>query len=242
MGELLMRRREMILPGGGAEPLTPYATDIFTLDGIMNTRSGHDSSSTGWEDLSGNNRDFVRGSGTTVWEANCLSLLKTGAYLQNIGGIPLGDNALSVELVWGAAGDGASWVGMDGSTYFGTIFKNGTTAGNQHANLCLYQRSKDAISPYYNNKIMARATIGNLATGYFCMVIDSSGTSVYLNGSLLGSDSDYPYTTSAFVSAWYVGAGYKPNGRVYRVGLSSTAFTAAEIAERYLYYKDRFGF
>lgn len=242
MGYLLTRRREMILAEGGKEPLTPYANDILTLDGILNTRAGHNSSSTVWEDLSGKKRDFVRGSGTIVWENNCLSVLKTGAYLQNVGGIALGDSALSVELVWGAAGDGGSWVGMDGSTYFGTIFKNGTTSGNQHANLCLYQRSKDAISPYYNNKLMARATIGTNKTGYFCMVIDSSGTSVYLNGSLLGTDSNYPYSQSAFVSAWYVGAGYKPNGRVYRVGLSSTALTSAEIAERYQYYKDRFGF
>ena len=39
---------------------SPYITDglVLNLDGILNTRNGHDSSSTIWEDLSGNDIDF----------------------------------------------------------------------------------------------------------------------------------------------------------------------------------------
>ena len=47
--------------------LPPYVDDPYILlDGIKNTRSGHSSSTTVWEDLSGNRNDFTI-DGTTVW-------------------------------------------------------------------------------------------------------------------------------------------------------------------------------
>lgn len=56
MGDLLMRRREMILSSVGGDDISGYVKDglIVFWDGIYNTANGHDDSSALWEDLSGN--------------------------------------------------------------------------------------------------------------------------------------------------------------------------------------------
>lgn len=49
-----------------------YVTDglLLWLDGVNNTRNGHDTTSTVWEDLSGNNYDFSSQNGNAVWGAD----------------------------------------------------------------------------------------------------------------------------------------------------------------------------
>ena len=68
MGNLLMRRREMILSPVGGDDISGYVKDglIIFWDGIYNTANGHDDTSTLWEDLSGNGHHATYNSANLI--------------------------------------------------------------------------------------------------------------------------------------------------------------------------------
>lgn len=72
MSELLIRRP--LLVKAGSDPIDNYVTSglVLWLDGIKNTRSGHNASSTKWEDLSGNGYDCTYNASSTVDALYCV--------------------------------------------------------------------------------------------------------------------------------------------------------------------------
>jgi hypothetical protein len=72
MGELL-RRRELILRAAAAPGINDYVHDsmLLWLDGVENTRNGHDASATKWEDLSGNARDYTYHASSVIADKYC---------------------------------------------------------------------------------------------------------------------------------------------------------------------------
>lgn len=66
----MMDIRRGVMAGGQSPIPTGYVTDglLLWLDGIRNTRNGHDAESPTWEDLSGHNRDYSYPEAYTIRE------------------------------------------------------------------------------------------------------------------------------------------------------------------------------
>jgi hypothetical protein len=241
MGELLMRRREMVLPSGEEEL---FVNDILTLDGIKNTRNGHSANVTAWEDLSGNKNDFTKlSTSTPVWNSDNAYFNDASQALglsKNLFGT---DKSVSVELIAQVVGPGSS---QDAGAYIGAIFDNrGWGTGNSSYGLCAYSYNTGGISSYWKATSLGWSA-ASAEKAYICWVFESGNCYRYVNGNLASTTAvstffDGHTRQSNFAIGRISGASGKAcNARIYRIGMDSSAFTAEEVAARYLFFADRF--
>lgn len=107
--------------------INDYISDGIKLwfDGIENTRSGHDSAATKWEDLSGNSRDADYSSGAIVADNYC-SPNGEGFSIANISSSDIPNDFVFVEIVLDPNGTGSTtqmilpWGNAKRTTYIKT--------------------------------------------------------------------------------------------------------------------------
>lgn len=73
MGDILTRRREILIAGSG-KTIDDYVQNglVFWLDGIENTRNGHNASSTTWQDLTSSHRDMTYHASSEIGDNYCI--------------------------------------------------------------------------------------------------------------------------------------------------------------------------
>lgn len=234
-----------------ADSLLP--TDVLTLDGIKNTREGHNSSSTTWEDLSENHNDFAKASsGDLVWNDNCLVCNATArkltldAYL--FAGLSASGNC-SVELIVSVDGDGSH--AAAGVTY-GVIYGVGNDIGtsNQVMRVNTFKNtSLNVIQSLVGNNTGMGNTEYVQGTIYHIVYVFSNGSAKrYVNG-VVGTEKELAFPFPSTAPQNYlknniggIASGYYFNGKIYRLGIDSHAFTASEVASRYATFRTRFNF
>lgn len=162
MGELL-RRRAMVLRASAPAPgpsIDDYVHDsmILWLDGIQNTRSGHDASAIAWEDLSGNERDYTYNANNII---NADHFLANGNAINTSLALPTDGTIKTVEIVLGfiASTSGQMFIPLGnrfGTTTFGTynsttpyVLFQATSSNNfsQH----IFERGTDPAVHTYNS-------------------------------------------------------------------------------------------
>lgn len=241
----LMQRRRALMAQAAGEDTDLHLNDILTLDGILNTRAGHDASATKWEDISGNNNDFVALGGTAsppLWGENYAGFTANVIRgLKNTSMSLANKSALSIEVVAVVLGNGGT---KSGNAYYGIVYKNNTASDND--GIRINSRSEGTyhnINGYYDTKAMSY--ISCKVPKYICYVISSSGLARYVNGEQDYTDLTGSYRSAAHTTSHYIGANntgtWTLYGNIYRLGISGSAFSAATVAERYAYFKNRFG-
>ena len=128
--------------------------------------------------------------------------------------------------------------------YFGIVFSNfGST------------KSSDAIGFRFNsyNATGLSSLYSSANTGYTCSVnaikhiayvYTASECKRYVNGELADTTSvSFPSAakTTNSIGGWMNADGWHPDARIYRIGISGHAMTAAEVAQRYAFFAERFG-
>ena len=129
MGELL-RRRELLLRAAAAPGINDYVHDsmLLWLDGIENTRSGHDAGAAKWEDLSGNAMDYGYHASSVIADKYC----QPNGGMMTSANLTITDGC-TIEVVVGIRTNGASqmitaqggqsgfttWIGSGGNFFFG---------------------------------------------------------------------------------------------------------------------------
>lgn len=238
--DLRMRRRALMAT---AQPEDLHLNSVVTLDGIQNTRSGHSSTSTKWEDLTANHHDFtlLSGASAPIWNTNHISFDATKRVLHNGSGLWGTDKSMSVELVAQVIDYGTL---VDGSAKLGFLISNRPSTSNN--GLSIYSYDTGGISSYWRNVSLGyTGSSGPTAQPrYICWVFDGSSCTRYVDGVAAGTSSPAAFFGStARVVDMYIG-GSELTGYcyadIYRFGIDGTAFTAAEVASRYQYFKHRF--
>lgn len=183
MDNILMRRRGMSLSGGGEISDYVQSGIMFWLDGIENTRNGHDASSTTWENLANSSYDVTYNSSKVIGDKYCIPNGRS-----DISAIP-SSKPLTIEIVIDYAPNGDyqiinPWYGNSTGTvwfnknYSGLFFGGGS--------------GRKGIQPVTG--------ITTYATANY--------SSVYVNGSLItgisGGDSwSYKYAYMFYYNSSY---------------------------------------
>lgn len=222
MGQLLTRRREMILPSGA----DGYVDDgiILWLDGIWNTRTGHDANAAKWEDLSGNGHDYAYRADSVVAQKYCIPNGQMAADIAS----PTISTTYTIEIVTDIQNTGsAQFVHARGNNY-GTIFFN--NAANT-----LWVKTSNTSGQAYGMDAQSGITTYTCqdSTHYFINSVATSRktgrtswTATNLTKYLFYYNSSYPYP---FTSPFYA-------LRIY-----NRTLTEAEIAQNYAQDVLRFG-
>ena len=224
MVTLMQRRREMmrLASASPAPTIDDYVQDgiILWLDGIENTRSGHNASATKWEDLSGNARDYTYASTSVIGDKYC----KPNNKLTNTKDRPT--NQVTIEIVmdfvssgssqmilpWGGNAYKTVWISSSGSPiYF--------SAGNSNASKGIAVRS--GINTY-----AATSTSSMFFNGVSDTIV--SGSATWQNGAhYIGYySSSSPRTVSS---------------KIYAIRMYNRALTAAELLQNAQIDRARFG-
>lgn len=215
--------------------------DILTLDGIKNTRSGHSASTTTWEDLSGNGKDFtLNGGTTTVWNDNAAVFNGTSSTREyTYSGVlfPTTLTEWTIEL--------SVKVGSIGTSSYGyPIFGSDTTTWNDREDIsALIQDSAKKVQIVWG---IGTSVITGDEIAHITYVFRNDGKMFkYLNGVNLSTTGSTFQTNPLGRTTHYLGgAPVQRNkyftGEIYRFGISSTALTDAEIATRYEALVSRF--
>lgn len=221
---------------------TLMLNDLMTLDGIMNTKSGHNDSTTTWEDISYNSNGMTKAAAASplLWGPDCIMFdgIHRGLYRDK--SIFAGLTNCTIEFVFKPT-DTASF--LENNHYYGIVYKNGASNG-VWAGLSFQQYDNSGLASYMMaSKNLGFTNIGLNYIKYIAFVLTPNGTTQYVNGELVGTTSDV-FNSANLYQYNYIGYGYQmaryPYGNLYRFGVSTQALTAAEIAERYAFFKNRF--
>ena len=215
--------------------------DVLTLDGILNTRNGHDTSAVTWEDLSGNENDFAKASGASnvLWGDDYAGFDATNRVLgldENLFGSA---SAFSIELVLDITGNGSR---NTSGTYYGVIFSN--RAWSENDNGFRANSYNLGMSSQYAGANTGFTSLSGLIK-HVVWVFDGTNITRYVNGEATSPVSK-TFPSGTTLSTWRIGgtADSTPNtfchAHIHRIGMSSKAFTAEEITSRFNFFKDRF--
>ena len=245
---MLNRRRALM---ASATPSDLFLIkDILTLDGIQNTLTGHSSSAKTWKNLTGDsNFDFARAASVNpVWNADNIQFDASAnkRFTSGENAPTLSDKtAISIEIVAAITGNGGT---SSSGNYYGMLFNNHNATGNGYIRINQSSADGGIVVGYHNSKKIASVSAANNAIHYYCFVLDANGGSLYVDGSLVGSNAEAAFDSSVLNNVWNIGgsgsssAPWYPKAKIYRVGIQGRAFTASEIASRSLYFKNRFNF
>lgn len=216
--------------------------DIVTLDGIKNTRAGHDASATTWQDISGNGNDFARdgSAGDMVWGTDHAVFDATKRVVANFTNLWANITELTIECVASISGNGST---SASGAYIGFLFTNYYDYKNDAGIFRINSYNNTGFSSHYNNSSFGYAGLASFTNPiYIAYVFSGSNVKRYVNGTLQQTiTSAFPPSTS--LTSFRIGGGsskYYFNGNVYRIGMSSEAMSASDIASRYAFFKNRF--
>ena len=224
--------------GNISSDISSYEKDgmLAHYDGILNTNtSSHDSSSTTWYDLSGNNYIGII-NGTINWGENHLKFNGENNYVE-LGKINPDYVTLEVVFETNVIKNGQFLVGNWEIGGYGLgIWNDGRGIVAD-----IYNDSKYNKAYWYNNKLQKD-------TKYCCqMTYDGSIINFYINGNLVASNTKtsgeivYTYPeTLLLIGTNPPGIVYPLNGNVYSVRVYNRALNDYEIKKNYLVDKARF--
>ena len=240
MNSILRRRRALM----GAKGEDLILSDLLTLDGIMNTRNGHNASATKWEDLSGNDFDTAKvgAAGNLVWANNhaVYDATDRGQYISH--DFFVGRTAGSIELVVQITGNGNRTIN---GFQQGFVLSNRTGTDSSPKGFHSYSYNNGGISSYVDNTSLGYSAASS-GVAYICWTFNGNTADHYLNGeqSHTASITYADLTGKGTLRIGYesISGGYVafPHCHIYRIGIHSKAFTAAEVADRYKRFKARF--
>lgn len=217
---------EWINPGGD------YIADglIMYLDGICNTRNGHDSTTNVWEDLTGNYDLTVTGYYSYTWEDNhffglgdggYLNTGKTWSYFNSL------NNDITIEIVTYIDCDKVSppWRGLAGwhTGSDGTNFQNDQGGGRMETlgQLPVSEADNTISTVSYTR------TGGSFLNGEWKIDVNNIGSGVYSNHTVVFGNS---YAQSR---GW--------NDSIYCIRMYDKSLTPEEIAYNHGIDMERFG-
>jgi len=220
MGNII-RRGLMQLPtgGGGGGGLDDYVTDglVLWLDGIYNTSSGHNSSASVWEDLSGNGYGYILDSLNTWGESYLQTNGRGGQKQQQFST----DDYNAIKTV----GTFEYVLSPDSLSGYGCILP----INNVHG--LTYKKNSDLA---FNRSGSSLAML--LGVHYYNSLLWRDGV---LQPNTLVTDSWGNYRNELFC---YTGPNSYPySGKVYAMRVYKRALTEAELTQNWLADKARFG-
>lgn len=233
----LMERRRALM---GVVDVGPVISDILTLDGIKNTRAGHNPSSTKWEDLSGNNRDFTKFRTNVLWSDNSAVFNGSNTGLSYSGVLfstTLTEFTIELSVKIGA-------IGTNSNGYPVFAGDTSTFADREDLIACIPSSEKN-IQVVWG--IGANVPVGD-DIKHLTYVFREDKIDIYLNGVYVRTPNFDYSTTAKGRTKHFIGTRTYGNasnqyftGDIYRFGICSKALTALEIAERYKRLRVRFG-
>ena len=211
--------------------------DILTLDGIKNTRNGHDASATTWEDLSGNNHDFAKIS-NVIWTDKSSVFNGSDTGFSNSGDLlPATLTEFTIEVSVKIGNIGTSENG------YPVFAGNGNSFEVRDDIIAIIKPSGKGLQAVFG--VGTTAVCGD-GIAHVTFVFTGGKINRYVNGTALNPGT-VAYNTSALgKNTHYVGYSSTLNnryftGEIYRIGVQGRAFTAEEIAARYEKLSARFG-
>ena len=219
-------------------------SNTLTLDGIKNTTSGHNAATTTWYDLSGNSNNFAKlsSAGNVAWGSDHAEFNATNKILQLNGtDILSGLTSFSIEMVIAITGNGSD--AISGSMR-GMILLGGKVGGH---NIRIESIDTNGVRCSLGTVGLDIISVSKDVIEYVVLVCENNEVKAYLNGSLVSTTSiSLPLSSKTVYSIGGDGGAATPkyffNGNIYRMAISSTALSAADITDRYLKAKARFDF
>ena len=205
---------------------------VLHYDAINNTRSGHSSSTTTWEDLSGNGNDGTITGG--IWTDNSLNFTSSNT----IYGIRTNKN-----------------FPIDFNNTFNIVFKL-TNVSSVEPLFGSRTSSSDGFMLFNYNSTNAlnldtkgsgtRINLGNRlsANTNYDVTVTFSGTTanLYVNGQLAGTKTFTDASLNMPLSIFTAGAQSNAKGSIYSVKVYNRALSTAEIQQNYNIDKEKYGF
>lgn len=158
---------------------SPYITKglVLWLDGINNTRSGHDPSATKWEDLSGHNYDFTNGGGGGGWSSDHYHFNGStgGAYFtrtetnnefsaQNVKWVEICYHSTALNSAFLVCGNGAGIYHYMGALNVGsgtTVKKTGQFARSQTSSCVAFENMEAPSTCYLDGVLVNKSSDGS---------------------------------------------------------------------------------
>lgn len=205
---------------------------VLHYDAINNTRSGHSSSTTTWEDLSGNGNDGTITGG--IWTDNSLNFTSSNTTY----GIRTNKN-----------------FPIDFNNTFNIVFKL-TNVSSVEPLFGSRTSSSDGFMLFNYNSTNAlnldtkgsgtRINLGNRlsANTNYDVTVTFSGTTanLYVNGQLAGTKTFTDASLNMPLSIFTAGAQSNAKGSIYSVKVYNRALSTAEIQQNYNIDKEKYGF
>lgn len=218
---------------GTTEPQYVTSGLLMRLDGIQNTRAGHSSVTTTWEDLSGNGNDVAINGGTPAAACFQFNGIGTGGTLN---WKPALTNGLTMEIVVMTTNAPAGLVGWP---YYGLLENRNT----------IWYPSKNTVEGIYSivgGSVGSKSITQSLATKTYLAITDYK---MWANSTL--TTNALSFNRKAPRNSFRIGAyGSTTNtdkedhhlfGCVYAVRIYGRVLTSEEIAQNYEADKARFG-
>lgn len=216
-------RRRGVLAMSRGPTIDDYVTDgvVLWYDGIENTRSGHNSKSSYWHDLSGGGRDYPYNSKNVVSSLCCEFNGRGGVVVGGGPGTAFAGNCKFVEIV----------IDIRNANVAQTVMSIGNIAGTTYiksSSVCFFGNKNSRSVPaldgvhYYNSLLYRDNAIVPHSTA-----ADSFTHATFLNAGHLfcyNNATDYPLY-----------------GRLYAFRVHNRILTDDEILNNYLVDKVRFG-
>ena len=229
---------------------------ILYLDGINNTRNGHNDNATVWEDLSGNNNDgqFINLNGSVRYlsQEQGYEFTDNNDYIQSVNNLGLeGDKDYTLEFVYksygyegnqGVAGNGLFWFGTTEAVTGKSLscFLRNNTNENTRISWMNYGINSQATTNDSKKHTMSfRKKAGLFNQNNIIFLVDNN-----YNNNIIDNET---YTPNIVDSPIQLGRGWQfggqnrtLNGMIYAVRIYNRVLTDEEIKNNYEIDKLRF--
>ena len=221
--DVMERRREMIPLSGGGTPGYVQNGLFFWLDGIDNTRNGHDASASSWENLVGS-ESIALTNATIMQDSVQFSTSSLG-----VGSISKTLTTYTVEITLNISSTSNDWLGVG-------LF------GSNTYRVMLPYRWNIYYAYYKNGSQLALQSLPSSQLISLSLMVDGTTERLYQDGTLLASGNVGvgSQTIDQLRLNTMDGSTGKGSVSIYSVRLYDRALTGDEVAQNHSYDKSRF--
>lgn len=229
MVTLMQRRRNLFLTNTieAVPSVDEYVHDsmILWLDGIQNTRGGHNGAAAAWEDLSGNARDYIYSPANTI---NDDHFLANGNGITSKKALPIDGSIKTVEIVLGFIRSSSGQVFIPLGNRFGTT-SFGSYSGTPYI---LFEATDVGV---FSNHVFPRSTDAGVHTYNSSGYIDAEAVQwQQMRASWWTSTPSYLFCFENITKN-------VPTSKIYALRLYSRSLTETEIKRNAALDAVRFG-
>lgn len=209
---------------------------LLYLDGIDNTRNGHDGESTIWEDLSGNRNDGTlanfNNTSTSGWASNCINFDSIDDMISVPESSTTNPVAQTIEVVLKCNGDSSNSV--DGRQIFFVKWYGYTMELNSDKTIS-YGRK--------NGYLVTKSSINYSRIYNITAENDGNKSKIYINNTYNNEQDAVPvaYSDMNLITIGSYNKSRYFNGSIYAIRMYNRALTDEEIDHNYQIDKARFG-